>query len=98
MRIDAKSESGLVDGLPSMKISPDRDPYTDFTSFLVSRLVSGFITLFSQALAFYHVSHVNHTSEQHLNDLPPCGSKFILISLLLNLAPPRLITSFLRLR
>ena len=49
-------------------------PLTDFTSFLVSRLVSGFITLFSQALAFYHVSHVNHTSEQHLNDL---GSHFL---------------------
>ena len=36
VRTDAKSESGLVDGFPSMNISPGRDPYTVFTSFLVS--------------------------------------------------------------
>ena len=33
---DAKTESGLVDGFPSMNISPGRHPYTVFTSFLVS--------------------------------------------------------------
>ena len=43
VRTDAKSESGLVEGLPSMNISPGRDPYTVFTSFLVSRLVSGLL-------------------------------------------------------
>ena len=43
VRTDAKSESGLVDGFPSMNISPGRDPYTVFTSFLVSRLVSGLL-------------------------------------------------------
>ena len=43
VRIDGKSESGLVDGFPGMNISPGRDPYTVFTSFLVLRLVSGFL-------------------------------------------------------
>ena len=42
VRTDAKSESGLVEGFPSMNISPGRDPDTIFTSFLVSRLVSGY--------------------------------------------------------
>ena len=40
VRTDAKSETGHVDGSLSMNISPGRDPYTVFTSFLVSRLVS----------------------------------------------------------
>ena len=40
VRTDAKSESGLVEDFPSMNISPGRDPYTVFTSFLASRLVS----------------------------------------------------------
>ena len=35
VRTDAKSESGLVDGFPSMIISPGGDPYTVFTFFLV---------------------------------------------------------------
>ena len=43
VRTDAKSESGLVDGFPSMNISPGRDPYTIFTTFLVSCLVSGLL-------------------------------------------------------
>ena len=43
VRTDAKSESGLVDGFPSMNISSGRDPYTVFTSFLVSWLVSGLL-------------------------------------------------------
>ena len=43
-------------------------------SFLVSRLLSGFITLLLQTLAFYYVNDVKiHTSE-HLNDL---GSHFL---------------------
>ena len=32
VRTDAKSESGLVDGFPSMNISSGRHPYTVFTS------------------------------------------------------------------
>ena len=43
VRTDAKSESGLLDGFPSMNISSGRDPYTVFTSFLVSWLVSGLL-------------------------------------------------------
>ena len=43
VRTDAKSESSLVDGFPSMNISPGRHPYTVFTSFLVSWLVSGLL-------------------------------------------------------
>ena len=43
VRTDAKSKSGHVDGSLSMNISPGRDPYTVFTSFLVSRLVSGLL-------------------------------------------------------
>ena len=40
---DAKTESGLVDGFPSMNIFSKSRPYTVFTSFLVSRLVSGLL-------------------------------------------------------
>ena len=43
VRTEVKSESELVDGFPSMNISPGRDPYTVFMSFLVSRLVSGLL-------------------------------------------------------
>ena len=43
VRTDAKSESGIVEGFHSMNISPGRDPYTVFTSFLVSHLVSGLL-------------------------------------------------------
>ena len=43
VRTDVKYESGLVDGFPSMNISPGRDPYTVFTSFLVSHIVSGLL-------------------------------------------------------
>ena len=32
VRTDAKSESGIVQGFPSMNISPGRDPYAVFTS------------------------------------------------------------------
>ena len=42
VRTDAKSESGIVEGFPGMNISLGRDPYTVFTSFLVSRVVSGY--------------------------------------------------------
>ena len=49
VRTDAKSESGIVEGLSSMNISPGRDPYTVFTSFLVSRLVSGYYPVLTDA-------------------------------------------------
>ena len=102
VRPDTKSESGLVDGFPSMNISPARDTCTVFISFIM-HLTScqRVITLFLQTLAFYYVNDVKiHTSE-NLKDLgsyflkkrplnPPCGSKIILISILPNLAPPRL--------
>ena len=66
-----KSESGIVEGFPSMNISPGLDPYTVFTSFLASsHVLLAVITLFLQALAFYHVNDVEvHTSEQQLKDL-----------------------------
>ena len=35
---DAKTESGLVDGFPSMNISPGRDPYNVFTSLFSSHV------------------------------------------------------------
>ena len=91
VRTDAKSESGIVQGFPSMNISPGLEPYTVFTAFLVSNhVLLAVITLFLQTLAFYYVNDVKiHTSEQQLKDLgshfknrpldPPCGSKFILI-------------------
>ena len=43
VRPDTKSESGLVDGFPSMNISPARDTCTVFISFIISRLVSGLL-------------------------------------------------------
>ena len=49
VRTDVKSESGIVEGFPSMNISPGRDPYTVFTSFLVSRLVSGYYPVLTDA-------------------------------------------------
>ena len=51
VRTDAKSESGIVEGFltASMNISPGRDPYTVFTSFLVSRLVSGYYPVLTDA-------------------------------------------------
>ena len=68
-----KSESGIVEGFPSMNISPGRDPYTVFTSFFVSRLVSGYYPVLTD-LAFYHVNDVKiRTSELQLKDL---GSHF----------------------
>ena len=42
VRTDAKSESDLTDGFPSMNISAGRDPYTVFTSFLVYVLLAGY--------------------------------------------------------
>ena len=82
VRTDAKSESGIVKGFPSMNISPSRDPYTVFTSFLVSRLVS----------CYYPVLTLHSTTLRRIQDHifknrpldPPCGSKFILVSILLN--------------
>ena len=35
---DAKTESGIVDGFPSMNISPGRDPYNVFTSLFSSHV------------------------------------------------------------
>ena len=35
---DAKTESGIVDGFPSMNISPGRDPYNVFTSVFSSHV------------------------------------------------------------
>ena len=49
VRTDVKSESGIVEGFPSMNISPGRDPYTVFTSFLVSRLVSSYYPVLTDA-------------------------------------------------
>ena len=49
LRTDVKSESGIVEGFPSMNISPGREPYTVFTSFLVSRLVSGYYPVLTDA-------------------------------------------------
>ena len=49
VRTDAKSESGIIKDFPSMNISPGRDPYTVFTSFLVSRLVSGYYPVLTDA-------------------------------------------------
>ena len=46
---DAKSESGIVEGFPSMNISPGRDSYTVFTSFLVSLLASGYYPVLTDA-------------------------------------------------
>ena len=82
VRTDAKSESGIVKGFPSMNISPSRDPYTVFTSFLVSRLVS----------CYYSVLTLHSTTLRRIQDHifknrpldPPCGSKFMLISILIN--------------
>ena len=66
VRTDAKSESGIVQGFSSMNISPGRDPYTAFTSFLVSdHVLLAVITLFLQTLAFYHVNDVIYI---HLNN------------------------------
>ena len=65
----AKSESGIVEGFPSMNISLGRDPYTVLRLFL-SHVLLAVITLFLQTLAFYHVNGVKiHTSEQQLKDL-----------------------------
>ena len=49
VRTDAKSESGIVKGFPSINISPGRDPYTVFASFLISRLVSGYYPVLTDA-------------------------------------------------
>ena len=49
VRTDAKSESGIVEGFPSMNICLGRDPYAVFTSFLVSRLVSGYYPVLTDA-------------------------------------------------
>ena len=49
VRTDAKSESRIVEGFPSMNISPGRDPYTVIASFLVSRLVSGYYPVLTDA-------------------------------------------------
>ena len=66
---DAKTESGLVDGFPSMNIFSKSRPYTVFTSFLVSRLVSGLLPCSYRRHPFYYVNDVKiHTSE-HLKDL-----------------------------
>ena len=46
VRTDAKSES---EGLASMITSPGRDPYTVFTSFLVSRLVCDYYPVLTDA-------------------------------------------------
>ena len=46
---DAKSESGIVEIFHSMNISPGRDSYTVFTSFLVSLLVSGYYPVLTDA-------------------------------------------------
>ena len=73
-KTDAKSESGLVEGFPSMSNSPGRDPYTVFTVLFSSHVLLAVITLFLQTLAFCHVNDVKiHTSEQQLKDL---GSHF----------------------
>ena len=45
VRTGTKSESGLVNGFPSMNISPGRDHCTVFTSFLVSHLTDACILL-----------------------------------------------------
>ena len=49
VRTDAMSKSGVVEGFSSMNISPGRDPYTVFTSLLVSRLVSGYYPVLTDA-------------------------------------------------
>ena len=54
VRTDAKSEYGIVEGFRSMNISPGRDPYTAFTSFLVSRLVSGYYPVLTDACILPH--------------------------------------------
>ena len=76
-------------------------PLHYFLRLFSSHVLLAVITLFLETLAFYHVNDVKiHTSEQQPKDLgshfknwpldPPCGSKFILISILLNWGPPRL--------
>ena len=55
----------IVKGLPNMNISPGRDPYTVFTSLLVSHLVSSYYPVLTDA-SFYHVNDVKYT---HLNNI-----------------------------
>ena len=64
VRTDAKSESGLVDGFLRMNISPGRDPYSVFTSFLVLRLVSGLLEIIQ-----IHVYAKRQTSDSSLEFL-----------------------------
>ena len=69
VRTDAKSESGIFEGFPSMNISPGRDPFT-VLRLSSSHVLLAVITLFLQTLAFYHVNDVKiHTFEQQLKDL-----------------------------
>ena len=49
VRTDSKSESGIAEGFPSMNISPGQERYTVFMSFLVSRLVSGYYPVLTDA-------------------------------------------------
>ena len=73
VRTDAKSESGIVEGFPSMNISPVETRRL-FLRLFSSHVLLAVITLFLQTLAFYHVNDVKiHTSEQQLKDL---GSHF----------------------
>ena len=73
VRSDTKSESALSKVYPTWTFSPGRDPYTVVTSFLVSRLVSCYYPVLTDA-SFYHVNDVKiHTPEQHLKYL---GSYF----------------------
>ena len=59
-----------------MNICPGRDPYTVFTSILVSRLVSGYYPVLTDTYILYHVNDVKiHTSEQQLMDLRSQFSK-----------------------
>ena len=68
-----KSESGIIEGFPSINISPGRDHYTVLRIFS-SHVLLAVITLFLQTPAFYHVDDVKiRTSEQQLKDL---GSHF----------------------
>ena len=73
VKTDVKSESGIVQGFPSMNISPV-ETRTLFLRLFSSHVLLAVITLFLQTLAFYHVNDVKiHTSEQQLKDL---GSHF----------------------
>ena len=73
VRTDAKSESGIVEGFPSMNILQVETP-TLFLRLFSSHFLLAVITLFLQTLAFYRVNDVRiHTSEQQLKNL---GSHF----------------------